>query len=142
MLKLQVLDWFFVVFHSSIIIFNMFGWIWPKTRKWNLFTLLLTAFSWFVLGIFFGIGYCFLTHWHWDVLSALSEYPPENSYVQYLIRRLTGIRISAELADILTLMIFIISMLLSGWLNVRDFLKRRKANIIKRDSKKSPFQPE
>jgi hypothetical protein len=142
MLKLQILDWFFVVFHSGIIIFNMFGWMWIKTRKWNLFTLMLTAFSWFVLGLFFGIGYCFLTHWHWDVLAALSEYPPENSYVQYLIRRLTSIRISAEFADILTLLVFIISLALSVWLNVRDFLNRRKANNIKRDCKESPSQPE
>jgi len=142
MMKLQILDWFFVVFHSGIIIFNMFGWMWIKTRKWNLFTLMLTAFSWFVLGLFFGIGYCFLTHWHWDVLAALSEYPPENSYVQYLIRRLTSIRISAEFADILTLLVFIISLALSVWLNVRDFLNRRKANNIKRDCKESPSQPE
>jgi len=31
-------------------------------------SLLLTAFSWFVLGIWYGWGYCVCTDWHYMVL--------------------------------------------------------------------------
>ncbi|MEO5906489.1 MAG: DUF2784 family protein, partial [Saprospiraceae bacterium] len=63
----ELLDYFFFFFHTSLILFNCFGWIFPKLRRWNLITLLLTAFSWFVLGIWFGLGYCVCTDWHWAV---------------------------------------------------------------------------
>ena len=58
---LPVIDLFFVVFHTSLTLFNALGWIGYKTRKLNLVTLLLTGGSWFILGIFYGIGYCPLT---------------------------------------------------------------------------------
>ena len=50
MLLYHFLDKFFFVFHSSIILFNLFGWIWRKTRRWNLLLILLTAASWTFLG--------------------------------------------------------------------------------------------
>jgi hypothetical protein len=63
----KVADSFFIIFHSVLICFNLFGWIPKALRKWNLFSLILTTFSWFILGIFYGFGYCFLTDWHWEV---------------------------------------------------------------------------
>jgi len=68
MLLYRLLDYFFLVFHLGIVIFNLFGWIWPKTRKANLILLLLTAASWFGLGLIYGIGFCPFTEWHWQVL--------------------------------------------------------------------------
>ncbi|MCD4791284.1 MAG: DUF2784 domain-containing protein, partial [Bacteroidales bacterium] len=76
----KFLDTFFVVFHTALIIFNLFGWIWKPTRRLNLITLLLTGASWFILGIFYGIGYCPLTDWHWQVLHKLGIYDVPNSY--------------------------------------------------------------
>lgn len=35
------LDKFFFVFHSALIVFNLFGWIWRKTRAANLVVVLL-----------------------------------------------------------------------------------------------------
>ena len=55
---LEFLNIFFFFFHTAIMLFNCFGWIWKKTRRLNLVTLLLTAGSWFILGIWFGWGYC------------------------------------------------------------------------------------
>ncbi len=126
MWKLHLLDWFFVVFHTLLMMFNVFGWLSRKMRKWNLFTLLLTAFSWFILGLFFGMGYCILTDWHWGVLRKLSAYPVENSYVQYLFRRLLHIRVSAQFADILTATLFFISLGMSVFLNIRDLVLKKK----------------
>jgi uncharacterized membrane protein YeiH len=58
MFWLVSLDYFFIAFHSALIIFNLFAWIPRFTRRWNLISLGLTAFSWLGLGLFYGIGYC------------------------------------------------------------------------------------
>jgi hypothetical protein len=67
------LDVFFLVFHASLILFNLFGWMFRKTRVWNLVTLLLTGLSWTLLGIFYGFGYCPFTDWHFQVLEELGK---------------------------------------------------------------------
>jgi hypothetical protein len=72
------------------------------------------------------MGYCFLTQWHWNILAKLSVYPAENSYVQYLFRRLLSVQLGAETADRLTLAVFIVSCLISVLLNYRDFMKKKK----------------
>ena len=113
------LDYFFMVFHTLLIIFNVFGWIWRKTRKLNLIVLLLTGLSWTFLGIFYGFGYCPLTDWHFKVLRKLGEYDLPNSYIKYLIDRLFGLDLNADLVDQLTLIIFIVVLSISLILNLR-----------------------
>lgn len=125
-----ILDWFFIVFHTVLILFNMFGWLVKRTRKLNLMTLSLTAFSWFALGAFYGFGYCFLTDWHWKVLAKLSSYPVEHSYIQYLLRRVAGVRITADAADLLTLTVFIGSFATSLVVNVRDIILKRRTGKL------------
>jgi hypothetical protein len=49
----KILDIGFICFHTLLILFNLLGWIWASTRRWNLYTLLATGFSWFVLGIWY-----------------------------------------------------------------------------------------
>src|SRR5262249_8135894 len=63
---LDVLDKAFLVFHTALVLFNMFGWAWRRTRVLHLVTLGATAFSWFVLGAFYGWGYCLCTDWHFQ----------------------------------------------------------------------------
>ena len=120
----QIIDIFFVVFHTMLILFNLLGWIWRKTRLLNLITLLLTGGSWFILGIFYGIGYCPLTDWHFNVLYKLGKTNLPSSYIEYLSERLTGADFKASLVDTLTLLGFILALVLSLWLNIRD--RRRK----------------
>jgi hypothetical protein len=119
----QFLDVFFLVLHSALILFNLFGWIWKKTRKLNLITLSLTGLSWIGLGIFFGWGYCFLTDWHWRVLQKLGISDLPDSYVQYLLGRILGIRISAIEADYLTGIFFLLALMLSVYLNLKNRTK-------------------
>ncbi len=119
-----VLNFFFFFFHTSLIIFNSIGWIFPKYRKWNLITLLLTAFSWFVLGIWFGWGYCICTDWHWNVRDHLGYYDGSSSYIHFLILKLTGINFAEELVNIFTIIVFFSSLLISLWLNIRDYYRR------------------
>lgn len=121
------LNYFFFVFHTVLILFNSFGYIPKKTRKLNLITLSLTAFSWFVLGIWNGWGYCLCTDWHWQVRQHLGLSDTDPSYTHFLAWKLTGINFSSQLTDIVTAAVFFISFALSIFLNTRDFLRKRKA---------------
>ncbi|MFB6307620.1 MAG: DUF2784 family protein, partial [Flavobacteriales bacterium] len=87
----KLLDIFFFVFHTFLILFNLLGWMVKKWRFYNLITLSLTAFSWIVLGFWFGWGYCFCTDWHWRVREQLGYEIRTNSYIDFLIMKLTGI---------------------------------------------------
>jgi len=120
----RFLDLFFVVFHTTLIIFNLFGWIWKKTRLANLITLLLTGISWLILGLIVGtLGYCPLTDWHFSVLEKLGKTGLPNSYVKYLADRLTGLNFDPAMVDKFTLYTFLAALVLSIYLNIRDFKK-------------------
>ena len=120
------LDWFFVFFHAFVTLFNLLGWIWKKTRIANLCLLILTGLSWTVLGIWYGIGYCPLTDWHWQVLHKLGQNNLPNSYIKYLIDRLTGCNVDAGTTDTLVSVAFIFAILMSISLNIRDYRKKLK----------------
>jgi hypothetical protein len=124
----HLLDIFFVIFHSSLIIFNLFGWIWKKTRIANLVTLVLTGASWLFLGLIVGVlGYCPFTDWHFDVLYKLGKTDLPNSYVKYLADRLTGLDFDARLVDNVTLYTFLAALALSLFFNIRDYLGKKKS---------------
>jgi hypothetical protein len=123
----RILDIFFMVFHSSIVLFNLFGWIWRKTRVYNLITLGLTGASWLFLGLVVGtLGYCPLTDWHFSVLNKLGVTDLPNSYMKYLADRITGMDISALLVDKVTLYSFLLALLISLYLNIWNYVKAKK----------------
>ena len=97
------------------------------TRKWNLVTLLLTAFSWFVVGIWYGLGYCFCTDWHWEVREKLGYHDQQGSYIHFLVLKLTGISFDRQLVEWVTVVVFFISLIMSVWLNIRDWKRSRNA---------------
>lgn len=122
----RLLDIFFVIFHSSIIVFNLTGWIWKKTRIANLITLLLTGASWLLLGLLVGsLGYCPFTDWHFRVLEKLGKTSLPSSYIKYLADRITGLNFSASLVDNLTLYLFLAALAVSIYLNFRDYKQKR-----------------
>ena len=126
MLLYKFLDIFFLVFHTLIIFFNLSGWIWKKTRLVNLIVLSITAFSWFILGIWYGFGYCFCVDWHWTVKMKLGEYDLPNSYIKYLLDLMTGLDWNASLVDVLTFAFFFSALFASIFVNARDWrLKKR-----------------
>jgi hypothetical protein len=123
----HILDIFFVAFHTLLIFFNLFGWIWRKARIFNLITLLLTGASWLLLGLIVGtLGYCPLTDWHFSVLNKLGVSDLPSSYIKYLVDRLTGLDINPSLVDNVTLHSFLAAFGLSLFFNIRDFLAGRK----------------
>ncbi len=125
----EFLNVFFFVFHSSLIVFNLFGWIWKKTRKANLVVILLTAFSWFFLGIWYGYGYCPSTDWHWQVRAKLGYYYMPDSYTKFLVDSFTGWDVKAKLIDIFTLILLILALAASIYTNIRDWKRKRKYKV-------------
>jgi len=115
-----IADYCFIVLHSFIVIFNLFGWIWARFRRWNLALLLLTGFSWFGLGYFYGWGYCPLTDWHFSVLQKLGRAPLETSYISYMLNRLLYLKLDETLVDKATFFCFLAALLTSVILNIRD----------------------
>ena len=123
------LNIFFFVFHTCIVLFNALGWIWKRTRPYNLILLLLTSFSWFVLGIWKGWGYCILTDWHYRVLEKLGYHDIPNSYIKFLIVTITGINVNERLVDAMTLIVFLAAFILSVTLNTRDWRQKHKKRV-------------
>ena len=124
------LNYFFFVFHTLFTLFNILGWLFRVTRKWNLITLLLTAFSWFILGIWYGWGYCFCTDWHWQVREKLGYHDQQRSYISFLLQKLTGIHFNEKPVENVTLTAFLISLVMSIWLNIKD--RRESRNDVRR----------
>ena len=123
----RILDIFFIVLHTSIILFNLTGWVWRKTRKYNLILLIITGSSWLILGLIVGtLGYCPLTDWHFNVLEKLGVTDLPSSYVKYLADRLTGLDFSSSLIDKVTLWAFLAALGLSLFLNIKDIIIGRK----------------
>jgi hypothetical protein len=126
---MRFLDIFFTVFHTALVLFNLFGWIWKKTRRLNLICLLLTAGSWLILGIFYGFGYCPLTDWHFSVLGKLGYTNLPDSYLSFLFTRLTGLPVDQSLVDTVTLWGLIIALVISLYLNLRQWFKSSAKNL-------------
>ena len=121
---MRALDIFFVIFHTSLTLFNLFGWIWKRTRKLNLITLSLTGASWLFLGLIVGtLGYCPLTDWHFTILEKMGEKDLPNSYIKYLADRLTGSDLNASLVDQIVLYSFLAAFTISMVLNLIGFFK-------------------
>jgi hypothetical protein len=107
------------VFHSAWTVFVLFGWLWTKARRVHLAAVLLTAFSWFGLGLWFGFGYCPFTDWHWQAREALGYKDIPTSYIAFLVNEPTGWAIDAHLVDMLTVAAFLIAAALSLYVNFR-----------------------
>jgi hypothetical protein len=121
---MRFLDVFFTVFHTVLILFNLLGWAWKKTRRLNLACILLTAGSWVILGIFYGFGYCPLTDWHFTILEKLGYTGLPTSYISFLVTRLTGLHPDQQLVDAVTLWGLVLALLLSLYFNFRGSIRR------------------
>jgi len=116
---LHLANYFFYFFHTVLIVFNLFGWLYPRTRKLNLISLLATFGSWGLLGFWKGWGYCFLTDWHYQVLRALGEKGMPSSYITFLIEKITGLSLDPELVNTGTVSLALLALVFSVWVNLR-----------------------
>jgi hypothetical protein len=105
---LLALDIFFHALHLFVILFNLLGWVHPRTRFAHRWLVGLTAFFWLVVGPLYGaLGYCPLTGWHWDVKTARGEGSLPASYIDYLLQR-AGIYAPPQNIDITVGAVFFI----------------------------------
>jgi hypothetical protein len=125
---LQVLDTFFSVVHLVVIAFNLSGWIFPATRKLHLITMGATAASWFILGIWYGLGYCPITDWQWNIKEQLGEKNLPASFIKYFADKITGKNFPSQLVNQLTLSFFLLVVVCTVYVNVRQY----KQNVKKR----------
>lgn len=124
----QFLDYFFVIFHFSLIFFNLTGWIWRKARRIHLYLISATIFSWVGLGVFYGWGYCPCTHWHWLVKRELGESNLPASYIKYYLDQIFGFGWEPFTVDILVAGLGIGVFVISVVLNYRDWQRAQKNN--------------
>lgn len=117
---LATLNIAFFVFHTALIAFNVFGWMHPRTRRWNLITLLLTLASWVGMGLWKGMGYCICTDLHWQVRRAMGIDETADSYLILLARTLAGWDPSVAMVNEWAKWVFLTLLVLSIGLNVRD----------------------
>jgi hypothetical protein len=125
---LQLLNIVIGVFHVLLIVACLIGWISPRTRKAHLILIALVMGCWFLLGLKYGIGYCPLTDWHWQVKQKLGEGSLPNSFIKYLWDHIFTTSISPKAADILTFGAFFVSLIPALYLNWAGKAKQKLAN--------------
>ena len=124
---LKLLDIFLSVIHLAIVFFNLFGWIPKRTRKAHFISILLTASSWFILGIWFGTGYCPFTDWQWNVKERLGERDLPPNFIEYFLEKIFGHDFSPGFVNTLIAVSFGAAALLSVYVNfILPAVKRKR----------------
>src|SRR5687767_13782855 len=124
---LHLLDVLLTILHLIIILFNLFGWIPKSTRKLHFISILITAGSRFILGIWYGMGYCPITDWQWQVKEKLGEQNLPSNFIEYFAEKITGYDFSRGLANTVIAVCFAQAALLSIFVNfILPRLKRSK----------------
>jgi hypothetical protein len=114
---LRFLDVVLTLVHLSIVGFNLFGWILKRTRKAHIISIVLTAASWLLLGIWFGMGYCPFTDWQWRVKAQLGEQNIPDNFIEYFVEKITGIDFASALVNRVVAVCFTIAALISIYVN-------------------------
>ncbi len=120
---LKALDLFLTLLHFVIILLNLFGWLWKPLRKAHLICVVITAGCWFILGIWYGIGYCPVTDWEWHVKTQLGETNLPDSFIKYYADKISGTSVSESLISVAIAVCFGAAALLSVYFNF--FAKKR-----------------
>ena len=120
-----ILDYFFTLLHLVIVGFNLLGWIWRATRRAHFIVVVVTASCWLILGIWYGIGYCPITDWQWQIKKSLGETNLPNSFIKYMVDKISPVVISADTIDLLTAVGFALAATISVYLN---FFQKKPRN--------------
>lgn len=127
---LLLLDIWLTIFHVAIVLFNLFGWIPRRTRKAHLVSLAITAGCWFVLGIWYGMGYCPVTDWQWSVKARLGERNLSPNFIEYFLEKSTGMDFSPSFINSLIAVSFATAVVCSVFVNfVLPWLKAKQFHL-------------
>lgn len=119
-----ILDAGLSVLHASVVLAILVLWLPKATRRFHLVLVGLTALSWFGLGLAYGMGYCFLTDWHWQLKRWQGETALPGSFIHHALTRWFGLSLTERASNALTGGGFALASGLSLWLNVRDWRRR------------------
>jgi hypothetical protein len=117
---LKLLNGLLHLAHVVVILFSVFGWLYPPARPAHLCLQGLILFSWFGLGIRKGWTYCFLTDLHWRVKRLLHQPDLGDSYVKFLADRIAGRDVDKQLLWKATVGVFFATTLISALLEWRS----------------------
>lgn len=98
---LQTLNILFFVLHTAVMVFNLTGWMFRRTRGLHVICLGATLFSWFVMGATKGLGYCVCTDWHFQIRRELGLHDGVHSYLQLLAKVFFGLEMDKITSDVL-----------------------------------------
>ncbi|MDH5458373.1 MAG: DUF2784 family protein [Nitrospinota bacterium] len=107
------MDYMLHMVHLSIMFICVVGWMFEPFHVLHLAVVILVALSWFGLGKFFGYGYCALTDAQWRIKRKLGQEPYTDSYVKYILDKVTGRDIDQKITDHLTLYTYVGAVVLS-----------------------------
>ena len=122
---MEFLDLLFHFLHLMVIVINLFFWIFKRTRKVHLIVFSLTSFSWLVLGMSYGWGYCFLTDWHWQIKRTLGEVNIPSWYITYWFNSIFDLGFNERVIDQFVLGAFVIIFVCSTVVHIIDIRHRK-----------------
>ena len=117
------IDSFFNLLHVFVVLVNCFGWAYKGTLKLNLAFLVITISSWCLLGIFYGIGFCFLTELHSIALNSIVYTKIPFSYLDYLLIERIGIKIDSTSISLISISAIFLSLTISIKKNFKEASK-------------------
>ncbi len=125
LIMLQLIDAFFHLVHTIIIIINMTFWLSFRTLRIAQVTLLLTLMSWIGFGFYYGFGYCFLTDWHWQLKEKIGETNLPASYIKLVVDRTFGVNSDPSLVNEATTIVLALSLLGCIIQSIREWRLKR-----------------
>jgi len=114
---LVFMDYLLHTVHLGLIFICLAGWMFEPTRIVHLAVVVLVALSWIGLGYFFGYGYCLFTDVQWRVKRKLGQEPHTESYIKYVLDKITNLNIDQKITDNLTLYSYVGAVVLSLAMN-------------------------
>ncbi len=126
---LSFLDLFLDLTHIFLVLFIVFGWLFPRFRELHLVVLLLTGFSWLIFSTGNDFGHCILTDWHWHILRKLGEINLPETYTQYFFERMTGMPVQKATALTISRSSWLLSLILSSVLVFRKYICERRLKV-------------
>lgn len=122
---LRFLDIAFFAVHSALVVFNLIGWAFPRTRKLHLICIAATLFSWLVMGATHGFGYCLFTDWHFQIRRQLGLPVEGHTYLQLMAQVFFGAPMSRLTSDVLAVGGLLLVLILTLIVWVRGMFKTR-----------------
>lgn len=118
----RILNILFHGFHLFVIAFTLFGWAFPRTRLANLILILATLFSWYVLGRWWGDGFCPVTYLHWRIRNKIPGKHTPDSYIKLCLDFISKSDLDSSKVNYLTLAAILIAGFISLILNLKDMI--------------------